>query len=319
MAKRCFVIMPFSETTERHTAAYWDNFFSKFVKPSVERLGYSCSRSIAQPTNIIKDILKELLNADLVLAVLTDFNANVWYELGIRHALRKGTIMMIEDGQKLPFDISQYGVIKYEDNIVGASDFEEKLRNFIQKIEAEEPVDSPPIEFLGGQTPNDYQQHIKDIEIHYHSKLDKIMQLLQDLLKDHAVTEPSEETKPRTARQKVLWVDDYPSNNEAIVDIYSQQGVEFDLALDTTRALEQLSNEEYDLVISDIRRGSEPDAGVQMLREIKRCFVNPPPIVIFSSRQAIGRFGKIAKEEGASFITSSTRNLVLKIMEMLNL
>ena len=156
--------MPFSTTTEKHTELYWDNFFLKFVKPSIEKLGYSCSRSKAQPSNIIKGIFKELIDADLVLAVLTDFNANVWYELGSRHVLRKGTIMMIEEGQKLPFDISQYGVIKYGDTIAGASDFEEKLQSFIHKIAVDQPADSPAIEFLGSQTRSEYQQRIEDME-----------------------------------------------------------------------------------------------------------------------------------------------------------
>ena len=319
MAKRCFVIMPFSATTEKHTSSYWDNFFFKFVKPSIEKLGYSCSRSKAHPSNIIKDILKELLNADLVLAVLTDFNANVWHELGIRHALRKGTIMMIEEGQKLPFDISQYGVIKYEDTISGASDFEEKLRSFIQKIEIDEPADSPAIDFLGTQTHNDYQQRIEDMETSYRSKLDKIVQLLQDLQKDRVITEQPKEKKPKLVKRKVLWVDDYPSNNEAIIDLYRQQGVEFDLALNTTQALDCLSKEEYDLVISDIGRGSEPDAGVRMIREINRHFGSPPPILIFSSIQAVKRFGKSAKKEGALLVTTFAGDLVLKMTEMLNL
>lgn len=319
MSKRCFVIMPFSETTEKHTASYWDNFFSKFVKLSIEGLGYSCSRSKAQPSNIIKDILKELVDADLVLAVLTDLNANVWYELGIRHALRKGTIMVIEGGQKLPFDISQYGVIKYEDTISGTSDFEEKLRSFIQKIEVDQPADSPAIEFLGDQTLNEYQKRIEDMEIHYRSKLDKIVQLLQNLQKDYEITEPSKEKKQKLFKRTVLWVDGYPSNNEAIIDLYRQQGVEFDLAVNTEQALDYLSNEEYTLVISNIGRGSEPDAGVRMIREIKRHFGSPPPIFIFSSRQAIETFGKSAKDEGASLTTSSTRDLVLKMTEVLKL
>ncbi len=319
MSKRCFVIMPFSETTEKHTASYWDNFFSKFVKLSIEKLGYSCSRSKAQPSNIIKDILKELIDADLVLAVLTDFNANVWYELGTRHALRKGTIMIIEGGHELPFDISQYGVIKYEDTILGASDFEEKLQSFIHKIAVDQPTDSPAIEFLGSQTRSEYQQRIEDMETSYRSKLDKIVQLLQDLQKDHVITEEPKEKKPKLFKRKILWVDDYPSNNDAIIDLYRQQGIEFDLALNTAQALDYLAKGEYDLVISDIGRGSEPDAGVRMIREIKRHFGSPPPILIFSSRQAIGTFGKSAKDEGASLITSSTRDLVLKMTEVLKL
>lgn len=319
MFKRCFVIMPFSTTIGKHTMIYWDNFFLKFIKPSIEKFGYSCTRSKAQPSNIIKDIINELLDVDLVLAVLTDFNANVWYELGIRHALRKGTIMMIEEGQKLPFDITQYGVITYEDTIAGATDFEEKLRSFIEKIESAQPIDSPVIEFLGSQTNNDFQRRIEDIEINYRSKLDKIVQLLQDLQKDRPNTEQPKGKKPTLLKRKVLWVDDNPSNNEAIIDIYRQQGIEFDLALNTSQALDSLSENEYDLVISDIGRGSEPDAGVRMIREIKRRFGSPPPILFFSSYKAVKQFGNNAKNEGALIVTASTKELLLKMTEILNL
>lgn len=311
--------MPFSATSEKHTKLYWDNFFSKFVKPSIEKLGYSCSRSKAQPSNIIKDILNELINVDLVLAVLTDFNANVWYELGIRHAVRKGTIMMIEDRQDPPFDINQYGFIKYEDTITGASDFEEKLQSFIQRIEDTKPADSPVMEFIGSTTNNDFQQRIEDMETIYRNKLDKIVQLLQNLQKDDVTTEQAKKKKLETVKRRVLWVDDYPSNNEAIIDVYRQQGVEFDLVINTAQALDYLAKEEYDFVISDIKRGSELDAGIRMIREIKRHFGNPPPIWIYSSRQSIGSFGKNAKDEGVSFITSSDRNLILNMTEVLNL
>jgi len=222
MTKRCFVIMPFSATTEKHTAAYWNDFFFKFVKPSIEKLGYSCSLSEAHPSNIIKDIFRELLNADLVLAVLTDFNANVWYELGIRHALRKGTIMMIEEGKKLPFDISQYGVIKYKDTMAGASVFVEKLRSFVQKIEVDQPADNPVIDFLGIQVYNDYRQRIEDMETIYRSKLDKIMQLLEESREDRLITEKPKEKKSQLLERKVL---------QAIMEPYLQQRVVFDITV----------------------------------------------------------------------------------------
>jgi len=320
MHKRCFVIMPFSQTTEKHSTLYWDNFFMKFIKPAIEKFGYSCSRSKAQPSNIIKDILKELLEVDLVLAVLTDFNANVWYELGIRHALRKGTIMIIEEGERLPFDISQYGVIMYSDTIVGVSDFEEKLESFIVRIETDKPADSPAIDFLGSVTLNDYQQRVDDLETSYRSKLDKIVQLLQDLQNDRTKTVNGKGAKQEISiKRKVLWVDDHPSNNEAIVDIYRQQNVEFDLALNTGQALEFLAKKEYDLIISDMGRGAEFDAGVRMIREIGRSHSSPPPILIFSSDKAIEKFGEIAKTEGATLVTSVTRVLITTMNEILNL
>src|SRR5215472_18313332 len=102
--KHCFVIMPFSTIGTKHTAKYWDKLFSNFIKPAVDNLGYTCKRSTADPGNIMKAIINELVNSDVVLAVLTDYNPNVWYELGTRHSLKHGTIMMLERGQDIPFD-----------------------------------------------------------------------------------------------------------------------------------------------------------------------------------------------------------------------
>jgi hypothetical protein len=146
--KRCFVIMPFSGTSKRHSQEYWTRFFTDFIKPSVENLGYECERSIARPRHIIRDILTQLAESDIVLAVLTDFNPNVWYELGVRHTLKNGTIMIIEEGNKPPFDIQEYGFIQYQDSISARTDFEEQLRLFIRSIEKGDRTDSPVRNFL---------------------------------------------------------------------------------------------------------------------------------------------------------------------------
>jgi hypothetical protein len=151
--KHCFVIMPFSKTGAKHTSEYWDKFFSNFIKPVVEKFGYKCKRSNAQPGNIMRAIVNELVNSDVVLAVLTDYNANVLYELGTRHSLKHGTIMMLERGQDIPFDIKQYGVIYYEDAAAGVPKFQEDLRDAIQKIESDGP-DSPVEDFLNKHTPS---------------------------------------------------------------------------------------------------------------------------------------------------------------------
>ncbi len=319
MGKNCFVIMPFSQTNEKHTKIYWDNFFYKFIKPSVEQLGYSCRRSTAQPSSIIKEILKELYETDIVIAVLTDFNANVWYELGTRHSLRKGTIMIIEDGQKIPFDILSYGLITYEDTIAGSADFLTFLIQFISKIENEKPADSPAMEFLGNFASNDFQKRVDDLEERYQRKLDKIVDLLTNIQKTDGVR-VSEHVKVEMSKPKrILWVDDYPSNNEAIIDLLKHQGIEFDLAINTDQSLDLLSKNEYCAIISDMGRGNESDAGLRMIREMKRKFTNPPPILIFSSGKAVDAFGHSATKEGAVIATSNGSLLINTITKILKL
>jgi CheY-like chemotaxis protein len=305
MAKRCFVIMPFSETSAKHSEAYWTSFFTAFLKPLVEKLGYTCIRSQAQPANIIGDILNELCGADLVLAVLTDHNANVWYELGIRHVLAKGTIMIMEKSQHLPFDISHYGALLYEDSITEALDFEEKLKGFVDRIEKLQPVDGPVTEFLGSDViaalgklreklAQDSQKRRADIE--------KVLQEQPERL--------AAQPETRKAPGKVLWVDDNPANNQALIDHYRPLGISFDLALDTKQALDFLAQGEYALIISDIGRGADWDAGVHMIPEIRSRFPKAPPILIYAHPKAVEAHGEKARNLGASLVTASPQELI---------
>jgi hypothetical protein len=130
----CFVVMPFSRSSRRHTEAYWTRFFEHFIRPAVEGVGLSCERSNAGPSDIIQHVIKQLVDSDIVLAVLTDSNKNVWYELGFRHALRGGTIMMIEQGQDIPFDLRPYGCIYYHDNADGRDAFRQELSAFLPRL-----------------------------------------------------------------------------------------------------------------------------------------------------------------------------------------
>lgn len=147
--KKCFVIMPFSATTERHTEQYWTKFF-EYLKEVITGLdyGYEVTRSAAIPGNIVKKIIEKLSEADIVVAVLTDKNANVWYELGTRHAIRPGTILLIEAGQRLPSDIASYGTIYYDDTHAGHDQFRKDMKDALEKHASGEAADSPALDFL---------------------------------------------------------------------------------------------------------------------------------------------------------------------------
>lgn len=148
MSKKCFVIMPFSATKDERTEEYWTYFFENFLKPNVEPLGFKCERSKASPSNIIQDIIEQIHTSDLVVAVLTDFNPNVLYELGVRHALKRGTIMIMREGEKIPSDFSHFGVIKYLDSIIGGEKFKNELISFIAKLENSSQPDNPVAQYL---------------------------------------------------------------------------------------------------------------------------------------------------------------------------
>ncbi len=146
MANRCFVIMPFSGEGTPRNSAYWTDFFENFLKTNIESLGFQCERSTASNRNIIETLVGDLFSADIVLAVLTDKNPNVFYELGVRHTLSNGTIMIIEEGQELPFDLRHFGVIYY--NRENEAKFTEELAKIIDSIKSKLFLDSPITEYL---------------------------------------------------------------------------------------------------------------------------------------------------------------------------
>lgn len=146
--KRCFVILPFSKTSGKHTAQYWETFFQEFITPALRKCGYDAYKAKGTPQNITKEIIEALAATDLVLAVLTDTRHNVMYELGIRHSLRLGTVITIEEGQDLPFDLSNYGVLSYSDQDPGK--FAAELKNQIATVRTG-AKDSPVTDFLHNQ------------------------------------------------------------------------------------------------------------------------------------------------------------------------
>lgn len=91
----------------------------------------------AKPGQIDSQIINAMFDADLVIANLTEQNANVFYELGIRHTASKPTIHMIDKSEVIPFDTSLSRTVKYSlrhpDNLRQAR---EALVRAVGKVEA---------------------------------------------------------------------------------------------------------------------------------------------------------------------------------------
>jgi hypothetical protein len=149
---KIFAIMPFSKTTERHDKGYWDYFYGKVcdiihkkhydtIKQLFDVPDFQITRASAPQGNVTKSIVKDLKESDIVIAVLTDHNPNVFYELGVRHTQSNKTIMLCEESQKIPFDLSNYGVGLYKDNRFRYRRVETELLERLEQI-ASDP-DSP--------------------------------------------------------------------------------------------------------------------------------------------------------------------------------
>jgi tetratricopeptide (TPR) repeat protein len=124
---RLFVIMPFGiKKTKRSRpgtisrgAKYldFDLVYNELIRRSANAAGFEAVRidELVEPGQITHQYLKELLEADVVLADISLPNANVFYELGIRQAISTGSSILIAlDGSEIPFDLSSQRVFFYD-------------------------------------------------------------------------------------------------------------------------------------------------------------------------------------------------------------
>jgi len=107
---------------------------------------FRCVRAdfVTKTGSITRDLLGRLYRSDAVVADLTDLNPNVFYELGVRHALRAGTILIALKGTRPPFDVGDLRVIPYEDRVGGEKEAIPQIQDMLRSLLADErPQDSP--------------------------------------------------------------------------------------------------------------------------------------------------------------------------------
>ena len=151
--KTCFVIIGFGPKMDYATGRELDldKTFDYIIKPAFEELDFLCFRAsdISHSGIIDVPMYDSILKSDFVVADLSTLNANVLYELGIRHAVRKNTTIIIsEKGLAYPFDLSHIVIESYE-HLGKAIDYGEVLRfkKLLQKkiyaLEKDPQTDSP--------------------------------------------------------------------------------------------------------------------------------------------------------------------------------
>lgn len=115
--RRAFVIMPFGEKKAADgTVIDFNNIYRELLEPAITAAGLAPHRADADRRggSIHLDMFQDLLFAEFVVADLTLDNPNVWYEIGVRHALRAGGVVLtyaLRD--RLPFDIAGQRMQRY--------------------------------------------------------------------------------------------------------------------------------------------------------------------------------------------------------------
>jgi CheY-like chemotaxis protein len=112
--------------------------------------------------------------------------------------------------------------------------------------------------------------------------------------------------------KKILWVDDHPRNNDYPRQILAEAGISFTNVLSTEDALRELQKEKYDLIISDMGRGSNHTAGLELIQKVKELSLNVP-IVIYASSRALQTNGPEARRLGAIAAVSGVSEILREV------
>lgn len=175
--RRCFVVMGFGIKTDYATGRKLDlnKSYRLLIKPVVEEKGLICIRAdeIRHSGTIDVPMYNELLNADVVIADLSTANVNAFYELGIRHALRpQTTIVISEDKLAYPFDLNHIKITSYTHLGEGieyeeVERFRKVLGETLQAVLDKREPDSPVYTFIDGLNPPqlENQPEVKDEEM----------------------------------------------------------------------------------------------------------------------------------------------------------
>jgi len=125
---KIFMVMEFSSP--------YNEIYLEVIKRISSEFGIdiNTSNETFGPGIILEDIVRQIIESKAVIAEITPANPNVYYEVGYAHAIKKPTILIAEKSTKLPFDVSPFRVLLYENTIAGKSRFEDGLRKHLEAI-----------------------------------------------------------------------------------------------------------------------------------------------------------------------------------------
>ena len=174
----CFVISPIGRNGSEIQNRFKD-VLEFIIRPAIASAGYEMSviraDDMNRPGSFIKDILQQLLDSYVVIADLTTQNPNVFYELGVRHALSPRTILIAQTADDIPSDLREYRTIVYDTSARGAANFKEQVQKYLKEIFADpHRADNPVMDRLGSVLERQtaaLQEEIKSLR----QQLDRVM------------------------------------------------------------------------------------------------------------------------------------------------
>ncbi|SHK88671.1 protein of unknown function [Desulfatibacillum alkenivorans DSM 16219] len=151
MKPYCFVLMPFGRKTDQSGFEVdFDKVYDEILRPAIDDAGLNPIRADEEIFGgiIHKPMFERLMLCEYAVADLTTANANVFYELGVRHGIRPhSTTLVFAQGLRLPFDVAPLRALPYELDSNGIPSKSKDDRASLAKRleECRTPVDDSPV------------------------------------------------------------------------------------------------------------------------------------------------------------------------------
>ena len=192
-SKKCFIICPIStEGTEVRKNS--DLLMKHIIEKSVSSEEYEIIRIDQKEHNnsITQEIIKYLIESDLVIADISGHNPNCFYEIGYRHATKKPIIFLKNKDEKIPFDISDIRTIEYDLTDLDSVDITKN--SLLETINNIKPLETNSLE-------NEKSDYVSE-------KLTKIITMLSNIdgkiLNSNSEIIHQKETMPKTENEVMM-------------------------------------------------------------------------------------------------------------------
>lgn len=167
----CFVLMPFGEKKDPSGITIdFDAVYQELIKPAVIEAGMDPIRADEEQVGgiIHKPMFERLVLCEYAVADLTTANANVFYELGVRHAVRPySTVLLFSETSRMPFDLGPMRGLRYRlDEKTGKPEaVEEGRKAILEALAAAKALktDSPLFQLLEGMQPQVIDREKTDV------------------------------------------------------------------------------------------------------------------------------------------------------------